>query len=342
MGFGDEVGRAWAMQVLVAPWWWRAARTALAAGAALLVVVVAEVGLLSELGDATVAVLLTVLLSFGVTAFMAWRQTRWAWEIAGAEGAHARPASVVARKLRLTGALLVAVAALSTFLQSAADTASSEYVCQRYGQYDPHFPGVFEGHAANNMCVLGPIRHTDDITWVRSADGNYEFWFPSVGGQTTMTQPMRDAWVDYRQLLGDPVDTDRFDGCNRYVNFTHGYILERPDQPVVVATGNYRPALNTADCNVPDRPYLTSVVQDGDGNLQVDWKFQRADAYNVTYWVVGRPGVRSVEAARTHFVFDRPEPGMTYGFQIQACQKHFLGRSKCTPNSNAVAVKARG
>jgi hypothetical protein len=331
------------MQVLLAPWWWRAARTALAAGAALLVVVVAEVGLLSGIGDATVAVLLTVLSSFVVTAYMTWRQTQWAREIAGPEGAHARPASGIARKLRLTGALLLAVAALSTFLQSAANTASTEYVCQRYGPYDPHFPGVFEGHAANNMCAQGPIQHTGDIDWIRSADGNYLFWFPSVGGMLTMTPPIRDAWINYRQLLGNPIDTDRFDGCNRYLNFTRGYLLERPDQPVVVGEGNYLPELNTADCSMPDRPHLTSVVRDDNGDLQVDWKYTgAADAYNVTYWVVGRPGVLSIEAARTHFVFDHPEPGVTYGFQIQACRKHFLGRSKCTPNSNAVAVSTPG
>ncbi|GAA3433217.1 hypothetical protein GCM10018954_028200 [Kutzneria kofuensis] len=329
------------MQVLHAPWWWRAARTALAAGAALLVVVVAEVGLMSEIGDATVAVLLTVLSSFGVTAYMTWRQTKWAREIAGSAGEHARPASVVAHKLRLTGALLLAVAVLSVFLQSAADTVSAENVCQRYAPYDPHFPGVFEGHAANHMCPVSPIQHTDDISWVQGADGNYGFWFPSVGGLLTMTSPMRAAWINYRQLLGDPVDTDRFDGCSRYINFARGYLLESPGQPVVVASGNHRPSLNTADCFVPDRPYLTSVVQDGDGDLQLDWKYPAADAYNVSYWVVGRPGIVSIEAARTHFVFDHPEPGVTYGFQIQACRKHLLGRSKCTTNSNAVAVHTR-
>lgn len=331
------------MQVLLAPWWWRAARTALAAGAALLVVVIAEVGLLSEIDDATVAVLLTVLSSFGVTAYMTWRQTRWAREIAGPAGAHARPESRQAHKLRLAGALLLAVAVLSVFLRSAAGTATTDHNCRIYGPRDPHFPEVVEGHAATDMCPVAPIRHAGDVSWIQGANGNYEFWFPKLGGIVTMSPAMLATWLDYRQLLGDPIDIDRFDGCRRYINFRNGHLVDRPLQSALVGRGHYLPSLNTADCVLPNVPYVTSVVQDRDGNLQVDWRYTgAADAYNVTYWVAGQPSAPRVEAARTHFVLDRPTPGVTYGFQIQACQKHFMARSTCTGYSNAVAVSTGG
>jgi hypothetical protein len=328
------------MQVLLAPWWWRAARTALAAGAALLVVVVAEVGPLSAIGDTTVAVLLTVLSSCAVTAYMTWRQTRWARQIAGPAGAHARPESGQARKLRLTGALLLAVAVLTYFVQCAAESATVDHNCRIYGPRDPHFPEVFEGHAATDMCPVAPIRHAGDVSWLQGANGDYEYWFPKLGAAVAMSPAMLDSWLDNRPLLGDPVDVTRFDGCRRYVNFRNGYIVERPLQSAEVGREEYRPSLNNADCARPDTPYLASVVQDGDGNIQVDWRYTgTADAYNVTYWVVGQPETPGVEAARTHFVFDRPRPGVTYGFQVQACRKHFLGRSTCTGFSNAVAVR---
>jgi len=333
------------MQVLLAPWWWRAARTALAAGAALLVVVIAEVGLLSEIGDATVAVLLTVLSSFGVTGYMTWRQTRWAREIAGPAGEHARPESRQAHKLRLTGAVLLAVAVLSLFLQAAAETATVDHNCRIHGgPVDPHFPSVYEGHATTYMCPVGvdPIHHSGDVAWIQGANGDYDFWFPRFGATLTMTPAMRDAWVRYHQLLGDPIDVSRFDGCRRYANFSHGYIVDRPLQSAVVDKGRYIPSPDTEGCVMPDAPYLTSVVQDRTGILQLDWRyFGPADAYNVTYWVVGRPGALGTESAHTHFVLDRPEPGVIYGFQIQACQKHFLARSTCTAYSNAVALKIR-
>lgn len=328
--------------MLLAPWWWRATRTAAAAGAALLVVVVAEVGLLSEIDDTTLAVLLTVLGSVGVTAYATWRQTRWAREIAGPAGEHARPQSVLTRKLRLTGVLLLVVALLTVFLQAAANTATDDTACRIYLPPDPHFPQVAAGHSASNGCPLHPVAHAGDISWIQQADGTYAYWFPSVGGVVTMTAAMVARWLEYRSVLGDPVDTDRHDGGSRYLNFANGYLLEDPDQPVVVATGRYRPTFGRTSCLTPDRPCLTDVRQTAGGAIELDWKYPSSDAYNVRIWVEGRPGIVSYEAAHTHFVLDGPEPGVTYGFQVQACRKQFLARSRCTPESNAVSVRTLG
>ena len=352
-GSGDEVGRAWALQVLLSPWWWRAARTAVAAGAALLVVVVADVGLLPEVNDATVAVLLTVLLSFGVTAYLTWRQTQWAREIAGPAGEHARPQSVLARQLRLGVAVVLAVGALTVFLRSAADTASTDVGCQQYEPMDPHLSpgpmgsggGQSPGPAGSGggHCYAGPsVTRKDGVAWVPLANGSYVYWIPKLGGIVTLTPAMRAAWLA-NPGLGLPVDTDRPDCGGRYVNFDQGYLLEEPDQPLQIQGGSHQPQLGGESCHATtdDRPRMTEADLDSTGSIQITWTYPNADAYNVSYWIVGRPGGYGIEAASPHLTIPDPEPGVTYGFQVQACQKHLLARSTCTPNSNSVAVSTR-
>jgi hypothetical protein len=343
-GSGDEVGRAWARQVLLAPWWWRAARTAVAAGTALLVVVIAEIGLLPEIEDATVSVLLTVLLSLGVTAGLTWRQTRWAREIAGAAAEHAQPQAVLTQKLRLACALVLAVAALSVFLQSAADSVSDDVGCQRYGQPDPRFArSQALGGGGVGRCP-GPIGEdaANGLSRYQEADGSFVYWIPTLGTTVHMTAAMRTAWLAHPSL-GLPVEIDRPDGDDRYVNFAHGYVLDRPDQPPEVRTdgSQHEPAGPGETCVGPDRPCVTDASVDIAGGIEIAWKSPHADAYNVSYWIAGRSGTYTIEAAVPSFALPDPEPGATYGFQVQACVKHFLARSTCTPRSNSVAVQAR-
>jgi hypothetical protein len=338
-GSGDEVGRAWALQVLHAPWWWRAARTALAAATALLVVVIAEIGLLHEIEDATVAVLLTALSSLGVTAYMTWRQTRWAREIAGSAAERARPRSVLTQKLRLACSLVLAVAALTVFLQSAANSVSEDVGCQKYGQ-DPRFDAsVAEGGGGVGRCA-GPVVEGDDgLAWRVSANGSYLYWIPTLGTTMVFTPGMRAAWLAHPKL-GLPSDVDRPDGDARYVNFTGGYVLENPDQPPIVLTdgSQHVPQVGGQSCVGQDRPCMTEAKQDPDGTVEVTWQYPNADGYNVAYWIVGRPGHQNTEVARPHFTLPAPERDAVYGFQVQACVKHFLARSTCTPGSNSVAV----
>ncbi len=325
--------------MLLAPWWWRSARTAAAAGAALLVVVVAEVGLLPEINDATVAVLVTVLLSVGVTAGMTWRQTQWAREIAGPAGEHARPQSVLARKLRLACGLLLAVAALTVFLQAAADTASSDVGCHEFKPMDPHLAPGSLGNGGVGRCYAGPsVTRPDGVAWAEEANGSYVYWFPSLGGTVVLTATMHIAWLA-NPWLGMPVDVDRPDCGGRYVNFERGYLLEAPDHPMKVDRRNHKPEVGGGLCpTTDDRPRMTEADLDDFGGIQIAWTYPHADAFNVTYWIVGRPGSHGIEAASPSFSIPDPEPGVTYGFQVQACQKHFLARSTCTPGSNSVAV----
>ncbi|QUQ71284.1 hypothetical protein JJ691_90690 [Kutzneria sp. CA-103260] len=331
------------MQVLLAPWWWRAARAAAAAGAALLVVVIAETGLLTEIRDATVAVLFTVLLAFAVTAVITWRQTRWARVIAGPAGEHARPESVVIRKLQLTVAVLLAVAALALFLQSAAVTTADDVNC-RIQPTDPRFYAMAKNSgvaaAGVGLCAMDyPVTEKDGTAWIKEANGTYLYWFPVLGADISMPPAMRDAWLRYHDTLGQPVDSDRLDGDATYINFARGYILERPDQPPDVEPGRYQPVAKPEACTDPSRPCITSASQQPDGTIQLTWRYPtRADAFNVSYWVIGQRGTTSYETAAPHFVLPDPVPGVTYGFRVQACQKHFLARSTCTRNSNSVAV----
>lgn len=340
-GAGDEVGRAWALQVLLAPWWWRAARTAVAAGAALLVVVVADIGLLPEINDATVAVLVTVLLSVGVTAGLTWRQTQWAREIAGPAGEHARPQSVRLRQLQLAVAVVLAVAALTVFLQSAADTVSSDIGCHEYEPMDPHLAPGPVGSGGVGRCYAGPsVTRKDGVAWVPEANGHYVYWIPKLGGVVGLSGTMRAAWLA-NPWLGLPTDLDRPDCGGRYVNLEHGYLLEAPNQPLAIVPGrSHQPEVGGAACHpiADDRPRMTEADLDGLGGIQVAWTYPHADAYNVTYWIVGRPDRYETEAAGPRFTIPDPVPGVTYGFQVQACQKHFLGRSTCTPGSDSVAV----
>ncbi|MFI9385738.1 hypothetical protein [Kutzneria sp. NPDC052558] len=341
-GFGDEVGRAWALQVLLAPWWWRAARVAAAAGAALLVVVIAETGLLTEIRDATVAVLLTVLTAFGAAAVVTWRQTRWARVIAGPAGEHARPQSVLLRKVQLTVAVLLAVATLSVFLQSAAVTAAGDVNC-RIQPTDPRLYELSRNSGtgpAYGLCAQDyPTTEKDGTAWIQEINGTYLYWFPSLGADISMSPAMHTAWMRYRDLLGEPADTDRVDGDATYINFAAGYILEHPDQPPTVEPGRYQPTARPDACKDVNRPCLTQAAQRPDGVIELSWRYpNRADAFNVSYWVVGRRGTASYEVATPHFTLPAPEPHETYGFQVQACQKHLLARSTCTPNSNSVAV----
>ena len=338
-GYGDEVGRAWALQVLVAPWWWRAARTAVAAGAALLVVIIAEAGLLPEINDATVAVLVTVLWALAVTAVMTWRQTLWAREIAGPAGAHARPQSVLTRKLRLAVALVLAVAALTVFLQSAADTASDDVGCHDYKPMDPNLSPGPEGNGGIGRCYAGPsVTRKDGVAWVPEANGDYVYWIPKLGGVVTLTAAMHTLLLA-NPWLGLPVDTDRPDGDGKYVNFEHGYLWEKPGPLMEIGHGSHQPHVGGEDCQTTDdRPCVTEADLDGMGGIQVAWRSPHADAFNVNYWIVGRPGTFGTEAAGPHFTIPDPVPGVTYGFRVQACQKHFLGRSTCTHGSNSVAV----
>lgn len=327
--------------MLLAPWWWRAARTAAAAGTALLVVVVAEVGLLPEINDATVAVLLTVLLAFGVTAYLTWRQTRWAREIAGPAGEHARPQSVRIRTLGLAVALALAFAALTVFLQSAADTASSDVGCHKYEPMDPHLlPVRPQGSGDVGRCYAGPsFTRKDGVAGVSEANGSYVYWIPKLGGIVTLSAAMQTAWQANPQL-GLPADTDRPECDGRYVNFEHGYLLEAPDRPLEIGHGvTHVPQVGQPCPSTDDRPRMTEADLDGMGGIQVAWQYPHADAYNVTYWIAGRPGIHETEAAGPSFTIPDPEPGVTYGFQVQACQKHFLARSTCTPGSNSAAVR---
>jgi hypothetical protein len=87
---------------------------------------------------------------------------------------------------------------------------------------------------------------------------------------------------------------------------------------------------------------MTEADLDDFGGIRIAWTYPHADAFNVTYWIVGRPGSHGIEAASPSFSIPDPEPGVTYGFQVQACQKHFLARSTCTPGSNSVAVATAG
>jgi hypothetical protein len=331
------------MQVLLAPWWWRAARAAAAAGAALLVVVVAETGLLTEIRDATVAVLLTVLSAFAVTAVMTWRQTRWARIIAGTAGEHARPQSVLLRKLQLTVTVLMAVACLALFLQSAAKDASADASCQLQST-DARFyaqPKVSGNGAVGvgNCARDYPATEKDGIAWIQEYNGTYLYWFPSLAADISMPPAMRTAWMRFRDQLGEPVDIDRIDGDATFVNFTNGNILVHPDQPAEVNPGRHLPAASFERCSDPSRPCVTSASQRPDGTIQLTWRYPtRADAFNVSYWVIGQRGTTSYEAAAPRFVLPDPAPGATYGFRVQACQKHFLARSVCTHNSNSVAV----
>jgi len=333
------------MHVLLAPWWWRAARAAAAAGAALLVVVIAETGLLTEIRDATLAVLLTVLSAFAVTAVITWRQTRWARTIAGPAGEHARPESVLVRKLQLTVAVLLAVAALSVFLRSAADTAAGDVNC-RIQPTDTRLYLMSKNSGTGpefGLCARDyPTTEKDGTVWIQEINGTYLYWFPSLGADIGMSPAMHTAWLDNRYWLGEPVDTDRSDGDASYVNFAHGHILDRPDQPPDVEPGRYQPTAKPDLCLDPNRPCVTRANQQPDGTVELAWRYPvRADAFNVSYWVVGRRGTASYEVATPRFTLPDPEPGQTYGFEVQACQKHLLARSTCTRNSNSVAVKVR-
>jgi hypothetical protein len=338
-GPGDEVGRAWALQVLLAPWWWRAARTAAAAAAASIVVVIAEVGLLPQINDATIAVLLTVLLSIGVTAALTRRQTRWARTIAGPAGQSARPQIELSRQLRVGLALVFAVAVLATFLQASADTVSSDIGCEHY-YADPHLvPVLAQGSGGVGRCPLADShQRIDGVAWVQLSNGDVVYWIPSLGAAFTMAAGISAVWLQHPEL-GMPRDIQRPDGDSVYVNFVNGSVVRSPDLPVLVTHEFHEPRLGPETCSALDRPCLTTAVQDSSGAIQLDWQYSSADGYNVSYWIVGQPTSGGTEVARPHFTVPAPVRGVVYGFTVQACAKHFLRRSTCSPASPAVAVR---
>ena len=338
-GPGDEVGRAWASQVLLAPWWWRATRTAAAATAVSIVVITAEVWLLPQINDPTVAVLMTALISIGFTALLTRRQTRWARTIAGPAGQSAPPRIELSRQLRVGLAVVLAVTVLAIFLQASADTVSEDIGCARHN-VDPRLaPALSEGSDGLGRCAIGDSHHrADGVIWVGLADGDVVYWVPSLGIPFTMAAGLSTAWLAHPEL-GMPRDQQRLDGDSVYVNFEKGSVVQAPDLPAVVSGQAHLPTLGPRACSTLDRPCLTTATQDSSGAIQLEWQYPSADAFNVNYWIDGRPTSGGTEVARSHFTMADPVRGVVYGFSVQACVKHFLHPSTCSPGSAAVAVR---
>lgn len=350
-----DVAVGWAWQLLAAPRWWRAIRGAVVTTTAVLVVagtvnVMAAVDLPTALSGAA-----TVCLPLG--AGWNWRQVRHARAISRLAPL-SRAVPVSRRRLLMRAAALVIAAgcAAITLTDGVARDRTAAATC-------PHFVldapvGVWwqrDGGQSSVGCPTGDSR-------VNVLGMRYTPWTSVTTGETTredmvvysgpatgplaMPLPVFTTWVDTggpRGALGEATDTGT-DRTTWFVNFQRGSIELVAGRPPQVQIGQHSPVTHDpADPCVPrDRPCITTAYADVAG-LHVGWQYGMADAFNIAWLPAGAPDDRAVSREVAGYRFSWPDPHLagSYIVWVQACDKHFLARSTCTPFSARVIIRVR-
>jgi hypothetical protein len=337
-----ELARAWAGQVLTAPWWWRLAQTSVMTAAVVLVAIAAEVGLQNTTVTAAVMVVSTVFVSILLTGAATWRRTRQARAILREDPG---TATTLRRIVWFSAAIAGCVALLGVFVNSSAKDIAIDNSCRHYPTDSRVAWAVNPRTHGPDGCPIGPSEKAADGTvGVMFADGTGYYWIPTLHRAVSLSARISAAWSAHgsgRGDLGYPVDGLRTDDTTRYVNFQHGSIAEPPSGRTVVVVGRQYVPGSRDSCRYLDRPCVVSAGQDATGAIRVEWRYGAADAFNINYSVAGRAGSMGTEVAGYRFTLAAPAPDVRYMFTVEACDKGFLTRSVCTPFSGVVSVLTR-
>ncbi|MCK2241578.1 MULTISPECIES: LGFP repeat-containing protein [unclassified Crossiella] len=333
------VATRWAHQLLAAPWWWRLTKTTLVTGFSVLGVA-ATAGTLYERLSAAFAVSAAVLVVVPLAVLSAWRHTCLARAILRLTP----PLEVKAAKgmpvLRLVSAgLLVSLAATSLVFVVWQEHAAVHGCANRPVEPEAHRWWVARGGRDGVGCPLGGVQRSAQGEWaVRTERGVVLTRAPALG-VFTVSADLFDAWQASGGAagpLGQPIELQSADGASEYVNFSGGHLVRAPGQsPRLVRDQPYLRTLEVGICVGPDRPCLVRASRMG-GTIRLGWHWGNADAYNVSWWSAGGFDVIGTEVAGTEFTITGIDPGRAYGIGLQACDKQFLRKSRCTQKAEYI------
>jgi hypothetical protein len=347
-----DVAVGWAWQLLAAPRWWRVIR---GAGVAVLVMVglAGMANVLAGVPD-LVAVAGAMALCLPLATGWTWRQARCARAVARlAPDYLVSPPTRLGWLVRAVAVLVAAGSAAGVLAWAIGNERAAVYGCLRF-TVDAPVHGWWERHGGESGvgCPTGDtrvgpggVRYTPwsaRQSTTRPLKDLVVYTAP-VLGPVRMTPAVFAAWTAAggpQGTFGEPIDGGWL-GTTEFLNFQGGSIsLSDGGQPEV-HIGHYEAGVG-GPCVPRDRPCVTVAYADRAG-LHLAWQYGAADAFNVGWWPENAPPdfVFSREVAGYQLTW--PDPGLAdaYVAEVQACDKHFLARSTCTPVSARVLIRVR-